>query len=68
MGIFKKSNGRSKSSRGVQCPKCSSRELALGYVDRVACTVLHNCDNCSHRWRDNLIDLADQQLARRSRV
>jgi hypothetical protein len=66
MGIFKKSN--SQSSSGIECPKCSSRGLGLGYVDRVACTVLHCCERCGNRWRDQLIDLVDQELARRTRV
>ena len=64
MGLFGKRQAKATRST-VRCPKCGSGALGLGYVDRVACTVLHTCDSCDHRWRDDLIDLADRQLAAR---
>ena len=72
MGIFRKSRsagsaGRTKAPKGVACPRCQSRHLGLGYVDRVNCTVLHRCEACGARWRDDLIDLADRELATRAR-
>ena len=64
MGLFGKRQAKATRST-VRCPKCGSGALGLGYVDRVACTVLHTCDSCDHRWRYDLIDLADRQLAAR---
>ncbi|MGI9623388.1 MAG: hypothetical protein ACR2PK_11170 [Acidimicrobiales bacterium] len=61
MGILKKRNGTS----GPTCPDCGGSQLGLGYVDRVGCTVLHTCEACGGRWRDDLIDLADLELAAR---
>ena len=64
MGLFKKRTDP-KSNSKVTCPECGSTQLALGYVDRVSCTVLHACESCGTRWRDDLIDLADRTLAAR---
>ncbi len=63
MRIFK---SRHVERSGVVCPVCNSQNVGLGYVDRVACEVLHACSDCGMRWRDDLIDLADEQLAARS--
>ncbi len=62
MGIFT----RSRTSASVTCPACGGNDLGLGYVDRVACTVLHTCHSCGERWRDHLIDLATSELAQRA--
>ena len=69
MGLFGKRHDKTTkaSPNRVTCPRCGSAALGLGYVDRVACTVLHTCEGCGHRWRDDLIDLADRQLAARTR-
>ncbi len=67
MGLFKQSSRNTPRKSSVECPECGSKHLGLGYVDRVARTVLHGCDNCGARWRDHLIDLADKQLAARTR-
>lgn len=63
MGVFK---SRNVEHSGVACPVRNSRNVGLGFVDRVACKVLHACSDCGLRWRDGLIDLADEQLAERS--
>ena len=69
MGIFDKKPKPPKAKRvsGPSCPSCQSRNLGLGYVDRVNCTVLHSCNACQHRWRDDLIDLASNELSQRAR-
>jgi len=64
MGILRR---RDHKRSGVACPACSSHEVGLGYIDRVKCTVLHACRDCGNRWHDDLIDLADSQLATRTR-
>ncbi len=69
MGIFSSRTRRAirRTSRGIVCPRCGNTQVGLGYVDRVKCVVLHTCDACGARWRDDLIDLADSELAARSR-
>ncbi len=71
MGVFSsrssKRTGR-RASAALACPVCGNRQVGLGYVDRVKCVVLHACDRCGARWRDDLIDLASSELAARSRT
>ena len=70
MGLFDKkpkAKAKTKKLSGPVCPRCQSRNLGLGYVDRVNCTVLHSCNACQHRWRDDLIDLASSELSQRAR-
>ncbi len=65
-----RATGRRRSPRmapALVCPSCHSLDLALGYIDRVKSTVLHRCQACGHRWTDDLIDLADAEIAARGR-
>lgn len=64
MAFFGKRQAKSARST-VRCGNCGGTTLGLGYVDRVACSVLHTCESCGYRWRDRLVDVADRELAAR---
>lgn len=53
MGIFSRRAKREAviDLRRLSCPACGGTHTELGWMDRVARTSGHWCDDCGHSWK-----------------
>ena len=57
MRIFGRKRTDAPAAAAMGCERCGSRDVAVGYVDRVTVTVTRRCERCSHEWREPFVDL-----------
>lgn len=59
MGIFSRRAGKREATidlRRLACPACGSTRTELGWMDRVARTSGHWCDDCGYAWKSSDVE------------